>query len=71
MNAENFDPIILEVELVCLRGDLHRVLRQRGSGEQQDGRQEADEWHCVFFLRKSVCSPAFRRNYELRFSLFQ
>jgi hypothetical protein len=50
MHAENFDPIVLEVEFVGLRRDLYRVLRKRGRGEQQDGRQEADEWHCVFLL---------------------
>src|SRR5262245_18419354 len=57
MHAENFYPIVLEVEFVSLRGDLHGPLRRRGAGEQQDGRQEAEEWHCVFLLNGSCRSP--------------
>src|SRR5262249_13781006 len=45
MHAKNFDPIVLEIELVSLRRDLNRIRRGGGKGEQKEKRQETKHRH--------------------------
>jgi hypothetical protein len=64
MHAEDFNPIILEIEFVSLRRDFHRVLREHRKREQGDKRQTPKERHrfpSLNVYRVASCGSLARR----------